>query len=328
MGKRLNPRHGSMQFWPRVRAKKQYARVRSLPNVSAAKLLGFAGYKAGMTHVVVTDTGKNSLTKGEKVSMPVTVIECPPLKVSSVRFYVAGGYGTKVSKELFFKTTKEFSRKSKVAKELSKVENLDSVDLTNVVDITLQVYTQPKLTGFGKKKPEVFELPIGGSLQEKLAYAKEVVTKDIQISDIFSAGDVVDTRGVTTGRGNQGPVKRFGVGLTSHKSEKVRRGPGSLGGWVAQGHTMYRMAFSGQTGYHQRTQYNNQILAIVEDPDSVNPVGGFINFGEVKNTVVLIRGSLQGAKKRLITLTMPLRAHKKPSLPTIDFISQESKQGN
>jgi large subunit ribosomal protein L3 len=268
MGKRLNPRHGSMQFWPRVRASRQYARVRSLPNSKDAKLLGFAGYKAGMTHVVVIDTGKNSITKGEKVSMPVTVIECPPLKVSSVRFYVSYGYGSKVAKELFFKPSKEFSKKATVAKQLSKAEDLNSVDLTNITNITLQVYTQPKLTGFGKKLPEIFELGIGGSIQEKLAYAKEVVIKEISITDIFSGGDLVDTRAVTRGKGNQGPVKRFGVSLTSHKSEKVRRGPGSLGGWTSQGHTMYRIAYSGQMGYHHRTQYNNQILAIVEDPRS------------------------------------------------------------
>lgn len=328
MGKRLNPRHGSMQFWPRVRAARQYARVRSLPTSKDAKLLGFAGYKAGMTHVVVTDTGKNSITKGEKVALPVTVIECPPLKVSSVRFYVPHGYGTKVAKELFFKPSKEFSKKAVVAKQLSKVEDLDSVDLKDVVDITLQVYTQPKTTGFGKKVPEVFELGIGGSIQEKVAYAKKVVFNEIPITDVFSAGDLVDTRAVTKGKGNQGPVKRFGVGLTSHKSEKIRRGPGSLGGWTSQGHTMYRMAFSGQTGYHQRTQYNNQILAIVQNPEEINAAGGFISFGEVKNPCVLIKGSVQGAKKRLVTITAPLRAQKKPALPTIDYISRESKQGN
>ena len=328
MGKRLNPRHGSMQFWPRVRAARSYARVRSLPESKDAKLLGFAGYKAGMTHVVVTDTGKNSITKGEKVTIPVTVVECPPLKVSSVRFYVSHGYGSKVTKELFFKPSKEFSRKSAISKQLAKVEDLDAVDLSNVTDITLQVYTQPKLAGFGKKTPEVFELGVGGSIQEKLAYAKEVVTKEIPITDIFSAGDLVDTRAVTKGMGNQGPVKRFGIGLTSHKSEKIRRGPGSLGGWTSQGHVMYRIAYSGQTGYHLRTQYNNQILAVIEDPKEVNTAGGFISYGDVKNTCVLIRGSLQGAKKRLVTMTAPLRAQRKPALPTIDFISKESKQGN
>ncbi|MEA3414152.1 MAG: 50S ribosomal protein L3, partial [Nanoarchaeota archaeon] len=82
MGKRVNPRHGSMQFWPRVRASRQYAKIRSLPSVNEAKILGFAGYKAGMTHVMAADTGKTSLTKGETIAVPVTVIECPPMKIS------------------------------------------------------------------------------------------------------------------------------------------------------------------------------------------------------------------------------------------------------
>jgi large subunit ribosomal protein L3 len=60
----------------------------------------------------------------------------------------------------------------------------------------------------------------------------------------------------------------------------------------------------------------------------VNPKGGFLSYGEVKNTCILIKGSIQGAKKRLVTMTAPLRAQKIPVLSTIDFISKESKQGN
>ena len=67
------PRAGSMQYWPRKRAKKETARVRSYAKIKEAKPLGFAGYKAGMTHVLVTDNRAKSQTKGEKISMPVTV---------------------------------------------------------------------------------------------------------------------------------------------------------------------------------------------------------------------------------------------------------------
>lgn len=327
MVKRKNPRHGSMQFWPRVRASRPYARVRSAPN-KAAKLLGFAGYKVGMTHVVATDTGKTSPTKGEKISIPATIVECPALKVASVRFYTPSGYGVAVSKEIFMKTNKELLRKRKNAKTIGTAKDLDSVSLDSVKRIALQVYTQPKLTGTGKKTPEIFELPLGGSVQEQLDIAKQYCEKEITVSDMYSAGDIVDTRAVTTGRGNQGPVKRFGVTLRSHKSEKTRRGPGSLGGWTSQGHTMHRIAFSGQTGFHQRTQYNNQILAIIDDPKEVNVKGGFINFGEAKQPCIVIKGSIQGPKKRLITLTAPYRDTVKLSVPAIDSISLESKQGN
>ena len=81
-----SPRRGSMQFWPRVRAKREYARIRSFPAVSEAKPLSFAGYKVGMTHIIITDNRPNSITKGEEISFPVTLIECPPLKTASIRF--------------------------------------------------------------------------------------------------------------------------------------------------------------------------------------------------------------------------------------------------
>ena len=63
MAKVSGPRKGSMQFWPRKRAKKIIARVRKWANVQEAKPLCFPGYKAGMTHIMFTDTRKTSLTK-------------------------------------------------------------------------------------------------------------------------------------------------------------------------------------------------------------------------------------------------------------------------
>ncbi len=328
MGKRNNPRHGSMQFWPRVRAKKQYTQIRSYPESTEAKPLAFAGYKAGMTHVMAIDTNKNSSTKGEQIAVPVTVIECPPLKIYSIRFYTSKGYGSAVSKELFFKADKELTKKTVVAKKISTAADIEKVDLADVKNITIQVYTQPKLAGFGKKKPEVFELGLGGSLQDKVAYIKEMVGKDIAVADIIAPGANIDVRAVTTGKGYQGPVKRFGVSIRARKSEKTIRGPGSLGAWIAQGHTMYRIAFAGQMGYHNRTQYNNLVMGIIDDVSSINPDGGFVRYGEVKNTCVLIKGSVPGPKKRLVTLTAPIRKAKNVTLPTIKTISKESKQGN
>ena len=316
-----------MQFWPRVRASRSYARVRNLPT-GEAKPLVFAGYKAGMTHIMGVDSGKTSLTKGEKVAVPVTVIECPPMKIASVRFYKPSGYGVDVAQELFFQTNKELSRKITAAKKQSTAKDIEAIDLSSVSKVTIQVYTQPHKTGIGKKKPEIFEVGIGGSVEEQVNYVKENVGKEIAVSDLFAAGNVVDARAVTTGRGYQGPVKRFGISLRAKKSEKTKRGPGSLGGWIAQGHTLYRIAHAGQTGFHQRTQYNNLIVEVGDDIAKVNPKGGFINYGNVKSTYVLIKGSLPGPKKRLVTLTAPLRPHNKVNLPTVQQISIASKQGN
>ncbi|MGV8141255.1 MAG: 50S ribosomal protein L3, partial [Candidatus Woesearchaeota archaeon] len=98
MAKIHQPRHGSMQYWPRVKAKRQYATVRSWNTNHKDAILGFMGYKAGMTHVMAIDNRKSSITKGEEVFVPVTVIECPPLKVAGIRLYRQAYAGKQVSK--------------------------------------------------------------------------------------------------------------------------------------------------------------------------------------------------------------------------------------
>ena len=92
---------------------------------------------------------------------------------------------------------------------------------------------------------------------------------------------------------------------------------------------MYRVAHAGQTGYHQRTQFNNLIIKIGDKPEEVNAKGGFIRYGVVKNPYILIRGSVGGPKKRLITLTEPIRQHKEPAYKTdqLKQIMTESNQG-
>ena len=87
MPKPHNPRQGSMQFWPRKRTKHSLARIRSWAADSKVKPLGFIGYKAGMTHLQVIDNRPKSLTKGDKIVAPVTIIECPAMIIVGVSFY-------------------------------------------------------------------------------------------------------------------------------------------------------------------------------------------------------------------------------------------------
>ncbi len=323
------PRHGSMQFWPRVRAKSETVRVKSWPVANEAKPLGFAGYKVGMTHIMTTDSRKTSTTKGHKIRIPVTIIECPELKVIGVRFYKKTLLGLRIATEVEFKSdNKRLSKRKNVSKKAgTELTGFD--DVSSYADIRLLVHTLPGKTSIGKKTPEVFELGLGGSLEDKLAYAQEHAGKEITISDVFAPGDLVDMKGVTIGKGFQGPVKRFGVKIRSRKSEKTKRGPGSIsGGWVAHGHMMPRVAHAGQMGYHTRTEYNKLILSIIDEPEKVNPKGGFLSFGLVKNNVILVYGSVLGPKKRLIRFNKAMRPNKKLAgfVPSIDYISKESQQ--
>ncbi|PIN86505.1 50S ribosomal protein L3 [Candidatus Woesearchaeota archaeon CG10_big_fil_rev_8_21_14_0_10_44_13] len=310
MPKRSQPRKGSMQFWPRKRARRHYARVRSWASAPDAKPLGFAGYKAGMAHIIATDNRKFSQTKGQDISMPVTIVECPPLKVSSIKFYKKTPYGLKVTNEIMGKVDKELERKLPLPKKTNESE-LAKINPDEYADITLLVYTQPKLTGLGKKKPDVFEIGLGGNIKTKFDYAKNMLGKEITVGGVFQEGQQVDIHAVSKGKGFQGPVKRFGVTIRSHKAEKTKRGPASLGSWCGQGHMMYRVAHAGQMGYHTRLDYNKQIIKIEKDPSKVNPAGGFNRYGIVNNPCILIKGSVTGAKKRIVRLCKATRENKR-----------------
>jgi len=326
MARTRNPRHGTLQFWPRKRARRPYARIRHFPASKEAKAQGFAGYKAGMTHIIVVDNRPNSMTKGEELFLPVTIIECPALKIAAMRFYKQNTNGLFVSGEVWTKTDKELKRKSYIPKKehMDKLAEFES-KADDYADIRLLVYTQPKLTGIGKKKPEFFELGIGGSVEDKLKYAKEKLGREIKINDVFKEGEQVDIFAVSKGKGFQGPVKRFGISLKQHKTEKGIRGVGNVGSWT--GPRSWTVAHAGQMGYHSRMERNKSIIKINDNPSEINPKGGFLHYGFVKSQYLLIKGSLPGSMKRLIRFVPATRKHRHAIVaPSIEYVSLESKQ--
>ncbi len=328
MGNIRGPRMGTMQVWPRKRAVRQYPKVRSWAEVSDKKALGFAGYKVGMTHTLVINNVKTSRTKGEEIFCPVTVLECPPLKVAAVRTYIKKGYGLMAKTEFNAKNVdKELTERKLTKPKKHNEDKLSAVTANDFDNLTILVYTQPKLVGL-QKKPEIFEVAVGGSKEDQLAYAKEKLGKEIAVSEVFSEGNQVDIHAVSKGHGIQGPIRRFGIGKRRHKSEKAIRNPGSLGGWQAQGHVMYRVSHAGQTGYHTRTEYNKQVMKIGTNPAEINVKGSYLQYGDVKNTYVLLKGSIPGPRKRLIRFNVATRPNAKitKDVPTIVYTSLKSKQ--
>ncbi len=283
----------------------------------------FPGYKVGMTHLIAVDNRAASKTKGEKIAVPATIIECPAIKIFAVNFYKKTTHGLALSSTLVSKKIdKSVSRVIPIPKKANK--KFEDYKPEDYEDIRLVVYTQPRLTYLGKKKPEIFEIKIGGSVADKFNFAKEHFEKDINLKDVLKEGQVVDCHSISKGKGFQGPVKRFGVSVRHHKSEKTKRGPGSLGPWIGQGHIMWRVAHAGKMGYHQRTEYNKHILKISEKPEEVNPKGGFLNYGLIKNPYVILKGSVAGSRKRLIILSEAIRPNKKipKEAPTINYINK------
>ncbi len=326
MPRTRSPRKGTMQFWPRKRARRSHTRIRSWPESKDVKMLGFAGYKVGMTSLTIIDNKPTSMTKGAEIVVPATVIECPPFNVGGINFYKQDPYGLHLSSSFMAsQPDKELVRVLPLPKKQTK--SIDSFSLDNIFDVRLLVYTQPKDTNQGKKKPEFFEFGIGGSsVKDKFDYAKSVLGKEIKVTDVLSAGNQVDVHSVTKGKGVRGPVQRFGIAIRHHKAEKTKRGPGSLGPW--HGRKMWNVAFAGKTGYNSRTEFNKLIISINNDASKIQPKGDFLRYGKVKNDYVLLKGSIPGSIHRLIKMTKAWRPNKNfPSqTPTITNISLASRQ--
>ena len=122
-------------------------------------------------------------------------------------------------------------------------------------------------------------------------------------------------------------MKRWGIKLLPRKSRKTKRGVAAIGPW-RPARVLYTVPRAGQMGYHQRTEYNKRILKIGINGKDVTPNGGFVKYGEVKGTYLIVDGSLPGPAKRLVRLRYPARHPKKMpvSAPNITYISLESTQ--
>jgi len=90
-----------LAFSPRKRARSETCRIRREVVVLGKQIQGFVGYKAGMTHLILNDNYPHSLTKGMEISVPVTVIETPPVKVEGIRLYKDTVYGMKALTEVW-----------------------------------------------------------------------------------------------------------------------------------------------------------------------------------------------------------------------------------
>ena len=330
--KKHAPRHGSLAYLPRGRAKRTVGRIRCWPKVEEGPtLLGFMGYKAGMTHIMMIEDKPGSFHLGKETSHPATVLDVPSIIVFAIRAYTKDEYGLHAFTEVWMKNPpKDFQRAFVLPEKLDNGEKIKKIEenLEKIVEIRLLVATQPRLAAIPKKKPDISEIKVdGGSIAEQLDYAKNLLGKNVSITEVFKEGHYIDVIAITKGKGFQGPVKRWGINILPRKSRKTRRGVAAIGPWKPP-RVLYTVPRAGQMGYHQRTEYNKRILKIGVDGKEVTPKGGFVNYGEIKGTYVIIDGSLPGPVKRLIRIRHPVRPPKKiaEGIPNISYISLESTQ--
>ncbi|AVP98625.1 50S ribosomal protein L3 [Ahniella affigens] len=182
--------------------------------------IGLVGRKCGMTRVF-TDAGE---------SVPVTLIEASPNRVTQVKTKETDGY-----------TAIQVTAGKKRASLIDK----------------------PTAGHYAKAQVEA-----GRGLWEfRVADAeisKYAVGNEIKVDELFAVGQMVDVAGVTKGKGFQGTIKRhhFTMGDATHGNSLSHRSPGSIGQRQTPGRVFPGKKMSGHMGAVNQTAVNLTVVRI------------------------------------------------------------------
>ena len=360
------PRRGNLGFMPRRRTKHPRGRIRSFPADNSANkphLTAFVGFKAGMTHVMREVERTGSALNKKQIVEPVTVIETPPLRVVGIVGYVETPRGLRALttvwaqnlgdefKRRFYKNWYK-SKKKCFTKATEKVANGGNAQLLARIKkycsiVRVVVHTQTGLLNDNTKKSHVMEIQVnGGSVEEKVDWAVNLLEQEVKVDQVFSDFDLCDVIGVTKGHGFTGVVKRFGVKRLPRKTHRGLRRVGCIGSWHPA-NVQWTVARAGQHGFHHRTEINKRIYrvgkAASEDVKAnastnydltekhITPMGGFVRYGVVNNDFLVIKGGCVGLRKRQVLLrhSMHTRTKNKLTEPVhLNFIDTSSKLGH
>jgi len=361
------PRHGSLGFLPRKRTKHHRGRVRSFPRDDKSKkphLTAFMGYKAGMTHILREVNKPGSKLHKREVVEAVSIIETPPMQVVGLVGYVQTPRGLRTLKTVwtqhleesvkrrFYKNWYRAKHKAfdRYADKLSK-DNNKSVDeaLERIKKhahvVRVLAHTQIKLIKLRQKKAHLMEIQVnGGSVTDKVTFAKDLFERKVPVDTVFNQNEMVDIIGVTRGHGYEGVVTRWGVARLPRKTHRGLRKVACIGAWHPS-RVRYSVSRAGQNGYHHRTEINKKIYRIGLSKDKANagstpsdlthkgitPLGGFPHFGVINEDFVMIKGGLIGPKKRVLTIRKSLIPQTKRVASEeieLKFIDTSSKYGH
>jgi len=203
--------------------------------------MGLVGRKAGMTRVF-TDEGE---------SVPVTVIEAEPNRVTQVRTEDTDGYQA-------IQVTIGQRKASRVSKPLAGHYAKAGTEAG---------------TGLWEFRVEGDELPeVGGELKV----------------DLFEAGQKVDVRGTSKGKGFQGGVKRhnFHMQDATHGNSISHRAPGSIGQCQTPGRVFKGKKMAGHMGAEQKCIQSLEVVRVDTD-----------------RNLILVKGAIPGAKGGNVVIT-------------------------
>ncbi len=181
--------------------------------------IGLIGRKAGMTRIF-TDAGE---------SIPVTVIEVEPNRVTQIKGQDTDGYRA-------YQVTTGSRRASRVNKAAAG--------------------------HFAKAGTEagrgLWEFRLGDGEGDDIEVGKQLGV------DLFEAGQKIDVAGTTIGKGFAGGVKRhnFSMQDATHGNSLSHRAPGSIGQCQTPGRVFKGKRMAGHMGNVRRTQQNLEVVRV------------------------------------------------------------------
>lgn len=159
--------------------------------------------------------------------------------------------------------------------------------------------------GFGEvkekhmNKPEKGHFAKAGISNKKHLREFRVDSIDVKVgdevkADVFTAGEKIDVQGTTKGKGFQGVIKRHGQsrGPMGHGSMYHRR-PGSMGPTSTPGRVFKGKKLPGHMGVQTVTIQNLDVIRV-----------------DLDKNVILVKGSVPGAKGSLLKLRATVKAAK------------------
>ena len=182
--------------------------------------IGLVGKKCGMTRIF-TEAGE---------SIPVTLIEASPNRITQVKTVESDGY--------------------------SAVQVAVGKKRASLVNKALAGH-------YAKAKVEA-----GRGLWEFRVDAKDLgkyqVGGELKADEVFKAGQIVDVAGVTKGKGFQGTIKRwnFTMGDATHGNSLSHRAPGSIGQRQTPGRVFPGKKMSGHMGAENQSAMNLEVVKI------------------------------------------------------------------
>lgn len=215
--------------------------------------------------VLATKVGMTQIFNEAGVLVPVTVLQAGPCVVTQVKTEENDGYNS-----------------VQVAYGQIRTKLVNKAKAGHLNKAGIEKKTIEKSNG---QKREVYTA--GRFLKEfRFENAADYSVKDEIKADIFAEGDKVDATAISKGKGFQGAIKRHGQsrGPMAHGS-KFHRHQGSNGSSSDPSHVFKGKGMPGHMGAKQITTQNLEVVKV-----------------DVENGLILVKGSVPGPKKALVTL--------------------------